>query len=133
GRRGRARHRRRVRAPRGSRARGHGGRRRAARPADPPAAGRPRAERSGPLARAGPPRSAGYTRRMPSSDAPPMLPVSTAGSVMLIGGAEDKIRDKVILSRFVERAGGADGHVVVISTASSLGELATERYRGLFT
>jgi cyanophycinase len=51
---------------------------------------------------------------------------------MLIGGAEDKIRDKVILSRFAEGAGGADGHVVVISTASSLGDLATERYRALF-
>jgi cyanophycinase len=69
---------------------------------------------------------------MPTSDAP-VRPVSTAGSVMLIGGAEDKIRDKVILSRFVEGAGGADGHIVVISTASSLGDLATERYRGLFT
>lgn len=51
---------------------------------------------------------------------------------MLIGGAEDKVRDKVILNRFVEAAKGGDGHVVVISTASSLGELATERYRELF-
>ena len=51
---------------------------------------------------------------------------------MLIGGAEDKIRDKVILSRFAEASGGTDGHVVVISTASSLGDLATERYRSLF-
>ncbi len=51
---------------------------------------------------------------------------------MLIGGAEDKVRDKVILARFAAFAGGADGHVVVISTASALGELATERYRELF-
>ncbi|HET7236331.1 MAG TPA: cyanophycinase [Actinomycetota bacterium] len=56
-----------------------------------------------------------------------------AGPVMLIGGAEDKVRDKVILSRFAAFAGGSDGHVVVISTASSLGEAATERYRELFT
>jgi len=55
-----------------------------------------------------------------------------AGPVMLIGGAEDKVRDKVILSRFVGLAGGRDGHVVVISTASSLGDEATERYRELF-
>ena len=67
-----------------------------------------------------------------SASETPVRPVSTAGSVMLIGGAEDKIRDKVILSRFAEGAGGADGHIVVISTASSLGDLATERYRGLF-
>jgi cyanophycinase len=50
---------------------------------------------------------------------------------MLIGGAEDKMRDKVILARFAQAAEGAEGHVVVISTASSLGELATERYREL--
>lgn len=68
---------------------------------------------------------------MPSSDVS-VRPVSTSGSVMLIGGAEDKIRDKVILSRFVDAAGGADGHVVVVSTASSLGDLATDRYRSLF-
>jgi len=55
-----------------------------------------------------------------------------AGPVMLIGGAEDKVRDKVILSRFAAFAGGAQGHVVVISTASSLGETATDRYRELF-
>ena len=51
---------------------------------------------------------------------------------MLIGGAEDKVRDKVVLSRFANDAGGAHGHVVVVSTASSLGDLATERYRHLF-
>jgi cyanophycinase len=51
---------------------------------------------------------------------------------MVIGGAEDRVRDKVILSRFAEFSGGAEGHVVVISTASSLGEQATEAYRQLF-
>ncbi|HYZ11979.1 MAG TPA: cyanophycinase [Actinomycetota bacterium] len=55
-----------------------------------------------------------------------------AGPVMLIGGAEDKVRDKVVLSRFANDAGGAHGHVVVVSTASSLGDLASERYRDLF-
>jgi cyanophycinase len=57
----------------------------------------------------------------------------TAGPVMVIGGAEDKLRDKVILSRFAKFAEGPQGKVVVISTASSLGDLATERYRELFT
>ena len=52
---------------------------------------------------------------------------------MVIGGAEDKIRDRVILNRFCSLAGGADGVVVVISTASSLGHLAGERYREVFT
>lgn len=55
-----------------------------------------------------------------------------AGPVMVIGGAEDKLRHKAILSRFARFAGGADGYVLVISTASSLGDEATERYRELF-
>src|SRR5690349_23153804 len=52
---------------------------------------------------------------------------------MVIGGAEDKIRDRVILNRFCALAGGSDGIVVVISTASSLGFMAGERYREIFT
>jgi cyanophycinase len=52
---------------------------------------------------------------------------------MVIGGAEDKIRDRVILNRFCTLAGGADAVVVVISTASSLGFEAGERYREIFT
>lgn len=59
-------------------------------------------------------------------------PSDGAGSVFIIGGAEDKLRDRVILARFVHMAGGPDGHVVVISTASSLGEEATGLYRELF-
>jgi cyanophycinase len=62
----------------------------------------------------------------------PLAGIGGAGAVMVIGGAEDKIRDKVILNRFARYAGGADGHVVVISTASSLGEAATSMYQDLF-
>src|SRR5437660_1119124 len=57
---------------------------------------------------------------------------SGPGPVLLIGGAEDKLRDRVILQRFVELAGGPGGHIVAISTASSLGDEATEFYRMLF-
>ena len=56
----------------------------------------------------------------------------TEGTVIVIGGAEDKVRDRVILSRFVSLAGGADATIVVISTASSLGAEAGERYRAVF-
>jgi cyanophycinase len=55
------------------------------------------------------------------------------GTVIVIGGAEDKVRDRVILNRFVALAGGADATIVVISTASSLGPEAGERYRQVFT
>ena len=51
---------------------------------------------------------------------------------MVIGGAEDKVRDKTILARFARLAGGPDAKVVVISTASSLGDAATDTYRSLF-
>lgn len=63
---------------------------------------------------------------------PHLLPTGGAGPVMLIGGAEDKRRDKAILSRFVAFAGGAEASIVVVSTASSLGDMATEIYRELF-
>src|SRR5712691_9360615 len=74
--------------------------------------------------------------RMAGSDVPdhPAAGIVTdRGPVMIIGGAEDKLRDRVILSRFVSMAGGADSHIVVISTASSLGDAATQLYRELFT
>jgi cyanophycinase len=52
---------------------------------------------------------------------------------MVIGGAEDKLGERVILSRFVELARGDQAHIVVISTASSLGEAATDLYRHIFS
>jgi len=54
------------------------------------------------------------------------------GTVIIIGGAEDKVRDRVILNRFVSLAGGSDASIAVISTASSLGAEAAERYKGVF-
>jgi cyanophycinase len=54
------------------------------------------------------------------------------GYVIVIGGAEDKVRERVILSRFVKLAGGRDARIAVISTASSLGPLAGEMYRRVF-
>ncbi|HXY73318.1 MAG TPA: cyanophycinase [Actinomycetota bacterium] len=54
------------------------------------------------------------------------------GPVMIVGGAEDKLGDRVILSRFVELAGGEGARIVVITTASSLGESAADVYREVF-
>jgi cyanophycinase len=53
------------------------------------------------------------------------------GPVMAIGGAEDKFRERVVLSRFAELAGGLDARIVVIPTASSI-ESAGERYKAIF-
>jgi cyanophycinase len=55
------------------------------------------------------------------------------GTVIVIGGAEDKIRDRVILNRFVALAGGPAARIAVISTASSLGPAAGERYQAIFS
>ena len=55
------------------------------------------------------------------------------GHIMVIGGAEDKVRERVILTRFVALAGGPDARIAVISSASSLGPLAGEMYRKVFT
>jgi cyanophycinase len=55
------------------------------------------------------------------------------GHLIVIGGAEDKIRDRVILSRFVALAGGSAARIVVIATASSFAVEVGERYRQVFT
>src|ERR1700704_2950532 len=65
-------------------------------------------------------------RLAPTTDGGPV------GPVMVIGGAEDKLGERVILSRFVQLAGGDHARIAVISTASSLGDAATELYRQIF-
>jgi cyanophycinase len=72
---------------------------------------------------------------MPRSAPPPRSspPWAAAGPVLLIGGAEDKLKGRRILRRFVRLAGGPSAHVVVVSTASELGDTTTEIYRAIFT
>jgi cyanophycinase len=50
---------------------------------------------------------------------------------MAIGGAEDKFRERIILSTFVQLAGGKDSRIAVVPTASSI-ESAGERYKAIF-
>jgi len=68
-------------------------------------------------------------RGMPAT---PTSGQARTGHLLIIGGAEDKLRQRQILARFVTLAGGADARVVVISTASSLGDEATDLYLSLF-
>ena len=64
------------------------------------------------------------------------------GTIIPIGGAEEKLRDAAILSRFVQLCGGEDARLAIIPTASSLketprkyervfGELGVRRVRSL--
>jgi len=55
-----------------------------------------------------------------------------AGQLVIIGGAEDKLRHRTILTRFITLAGGPEARILIISTASSLGEEATDLYASLF-
>lgn len=53
------------------------------------------------------------------------------GALYAIGGAEDKMKERLILRSFVEACGGTDAHIVVLATASELAETG-ERYADLF-
>jgi len=69
---------------------------------------------------------------LPAMVETPRSAPSRAGHLLVVGGAEDKLRQRQILARFVALAGGRDARIAVISTASALGDEATELYRSLF-
>lgn len=50
---------------------------------------------------------------------------------MAVGGAEDKFRERMILSTFLELAGHQDASIAIVPTASSI-ESAGERYKAVF-
>ncbi len=54
-------------------------------------------------------------------------------SLLIIGGAEDKVGRATVLRRFVRLAGGRRARIVVIPTASSLPAEAVEAYTTIFT
>jgi cyanophycinase len=53
------------------------------------------------------------------------------GVLMPIGGAEDKLDDKIILSTFTQLAGGKSARIAIVPTASSI-ETAGLRYKAIF-
>jgi cyanophycinase len=57
--------------------------------------------------------------------------IGKPGLLIAIGGAEDKVRERVILRHFVEACGGPDANIVVLATASEHPETG-ERYADLF-
>lgn len=58
-------------------------------------------------------------------------PEGRGGPLIAIGGAEDKLRDRQILRRFVAEAGGANARIVIIPTASQLDDTG-DRYARIF-
>jgi cyanophycinase len=65
---------------------------------------------------------------------PPPAPdeMVPAGPLLAIGGAEDKVGKREVLGRFVDYAGGADGRIAVVPTASGLGPDVVDLYSALF-
>jgi cyanophycinase len=69
---------------------------------------------------------------MPGPADDPTSTSERSGRLMIIGGAEDKLRQRTILRDFVAASRGAQARIVVIPTASSLGEEVVEVYDALF-
>ena len=65
------------------------------------------------------------------SDTPPVAG-GDPGPLIAIGGAEDKLGKRTVLSEFVRLAGGEDARIAVVATASSLGPEIVEVYDALF-
>lgn len=55
-----------------------------------------------------------------------------AGSLLIIGGHEDKTGECLILRRFIEMAGGRDSRIAVIAAAAGQPQLVGNEYRELF-
>ncbi|WP_370527551.1 cyanophycinase [Trichocoleus sp. FACHB-46] len=60
------------------------------------------------------------------------MPQSTKTAVMIIGGAEDKVHGKEILTSFFHRSGGTDARIAIIPCASREPATIGERYRTIF-
>ncbi|MGL5512411.1 MAG: cyanophycinase [Sporomusa sp.] len=54
------------------------------------------------------------------------------GSLLIIGGHEDKSGDCTILRKFVDMAGGRDSHIVIIATATEQPHVVGGEYQALF-
>ena len=54
------------------------------------------------------------------------------GNLIIIGGAEDKKKDCIILRKVAELAGGADAHLVVLTTATQMPDEIGKQYINVF-
>ena len=57
---------------------------------------------------------------------------TTNAAVMVIGGAEDKVHGRLILSTFFSRAGGTDARIAIVPSASREPSVIGERYTSIF-
>lgn len=62
-----------------------------------------------------------------------MAPAPTSPTLLVIGGAEDRVGKASLLRRFVKLAGGRKARVAIIPTASGFQEEVVAAYRQVFT
>ena len=60
------------------------------------------------------------------------MPVA-AGTLCVVGGAEDRVGERVVLREFVRLAGGDGARIAVVATASTLGPEILESYDEAFS
>ena len=58
---------------------------------------------------------------------------TSPGAILAVGGAEDKVRKRGILQRFVREAGGRRARIAILPTASSVPGERAAFYRDVFT
>ena len=63
---------------------------------------------------------------------PEETPPLTTGTLVIIGGGEDRQGDRTVLRRFVELCGGADAHIAVVGTATTMPDEVEVEYKGAF-
>lgn len=54
------------------------------------------------------------------------------GTLVIIGGAEDKLDTKIVLKHFVQLAGGDRARIVILPTATGFSEETGQKYKALF-
>lgn len=55
------------------------------------------------------------------------------GRLVIVGGAEDRVHERLILRRFVQYAGGPQARIRLLAAASSMPLVVAENYRQAFT
>lgn len=61
-----------------------------------------------------------------------MEPDPTKGALVIIGGAEDRQGDCVVLREFVREAGGINAHIAVMTAATTMPEEVGDEYQYIF-
>ncbi len=63
---------------------------------------------------------------------PEDAPAAATGTLVMIGGAEDKVGNRTILRRFIQLAGGDNACIAIIASASEIYELVSATYERIF-